>query len=681
MIKFNPLTGQFDISGSSDSSLTTAVDDLITLTGVPENSTDLGTFTGDIIPDDSTIKESLQSLETAIESLPDPMEYKGIWNALTNSPALTDGTGNNGDVYYVNVAGTQFTPNIVFEVGDKVVYNGATAKYEKWDMTDAVASVFGRNGVVTAQNNDYTASQITNVPSGNLSATDQQSVNNELQTDIDGRQPTITGAATTITSSNLTINKALTSNASGKVDISTTSSTELGYVAGVTSAIQTQLNNITSEAGAINSKVYYVSTTGNDANSGYTITKPFLTLGAALTAAGNLGNQICVFPGTYAGNYTISNQNVTISCSNHEIGAIVNFTGTLTVSNTASSVRIFGITADTINHTGAGSLYLNSCVVNTALTSSSSGYFESNSTDTQGPSLAGTISITGTGNKLFLTASKIGSMTINNAGAIVNISNDSIVFPIVLQAGSLGIDNSPVYSSSGTSNAITATGASSVLIMNNVTFLTPTNTAARISIGAGVLYSLRQVYLDRANSVFSGTNIPQTGYFDALDAANVTVTSLTASTALASDANKKLISSSTTSTELGYVSGVTSAIQTQLNTKPTKSAGDLNETSFSIANNQSSAANVTGFAFSLASVRSFNALVSIAIDATSDLFEEYELNGINRSSTWNMSQEAVGDSSGVSFSITSAGQIQYTSSNVSGFVSGTIKFRAITTIV
>ena len=47
----------------------------------------------------------------------------------------------------------------------------------------------------------------------------------------------------------------------------------------------------------------------------------------------------------------------------------------------------------------------------------------------------------------------------------------------------------------------------------------------------------------------------------------IEIDSLTASTALASDANKKVVSSSTTATELGYVHGVTSSIQTQLNGK------------------------------------------------------------------------------------------------------------------
>jgi len=57
------------------------------------------------------------------------------------------------------------------------------------------------------------------------------------------KQDAITGAATTITSSNLTASRAVISSASGKVAVSTVTDTELGYVSGVTSAIQTQLDN------------------------------------------------------------------------------------------------------------------------------------------------------------------------------------------------------------------------------------------------------------------------------------------------------------------------------------------------------------------------------------------------------------------------------------------------------
>jgi hypothetical protein len=67
---------------------------------------------------------------------------------------------------------------------------------------------------------------VINTPSGNLAAVTAQAALNELQGDIDTnttaiatKQATITGAATTITSSNLTASKVLQANSSGKVAV------------------------------------------------------------------------------------------------------------------------------------------------------------------------------------------------------------------------------------------------------------------------------------------------------------------------------------------------------------------------------------------------------------------------------------------------------------------------------
>ena len=57
---------------------------------------------------------------------------------------------------------------------------------------------------------------------------------------------TATGAASTIESSNLTASKALVSDANGKVAASSTTTTELGYLHGVTSSVQEQMNSLNS---------------------------------------------------------------------------------------------------------------------------------------------------------------------------------------------------------------------------------------------------------------------------------------------------------------------------------------------------------------------------------------------------------------------------------------------------
>lgn len=68
--------------------------------------------------------------------------------------------------------------------------------------------------------------------------------NGDISCSIEGM---ITGAATTIASSNLTAARALVSNSSGKVAVSAVTSTELGYLDGVTSNVQSQFTTITDE--------------------------------------------------------------------------------------------------------------------------------------------------------------------------------------------------------------------------------------------------------------------------------------------------------------------------------------------------------------------------------------------------------------------------------------------------
>lgn len=121
-----------------------------------------------------------------INQVPDTLlgavRYKGLWNATTNTPALSNGdTTKDGEYYIVSTAGTQFTTD--FELGDWVINTKGT--WQKVDNTDAVKTVNGQKGVVvltaadvgaatvTALNNEITARQ-------NGDATLQTAINNEI---------------------------------------------------------------------------------------------------------------------------------------------------------------------------------------------------------------------------------------------------------------------------------------------------------------------------------------------------------------------------------------------------------------------------------------------------------------------------------------------------------------------
>lgn len=89
------------------------------------------------------------------------MDYKGTWDASTNTPTLANGTGNQGDVYITSVAGTvNFGAGpITFAVGDWAIYNGSI--WEKSLNSNAVVSVNGYTGTVSLNATDVGAANTT----------------------------------------------------------------------------------------------------------------------------------------------------------------------------------------------------------------------------------------------------------------------------------------------------------------------------------------------------------------------------------------------------------------------------------------------------------------------------------------------------------------------------------------
>jgi|GEM_PF-2883723 hypothetical protein len=117
---------------------------------------------------------------------------------------------------------------------------------------------------------------------------------------------------------------------------------------------------------------------------------------------------------------------------------------------------------------------------------------------------------------------------------------------------------------------------------------------------------------------------------------------------------------------------------------PAASAGAIyitdTETIFTIANNQSSAANITGLLIDPIATRSF--VIDYAIYRQTDtggsaVAQAGQLRGVynTQATTWFMSDDYSGQNSGVVFSIQPSGQIRYTSSNIAGAnYTGSLKY-------
>lgn len=109
-------------------------------------------------------------------------------------------------------------------------------------ITGAATTITGSDltvdrAVVSNGSGKVAVSSVTSTELGYVSG-----VTSAIQTQLDAKQATITGAATSIASSDLTVSRAVVSDGSGKVAVATTTATEIGYVNGVTSAIQTQID-------------------------------------------------------------------------------------------------------------------------------------------------------------------------------------------------------------------------------------------------------------------------------------------------------------------------------------------------------------------------------------------------------------------------------------------------------
>jgi len=86
----------------------------------------------------------LKSVSSVINTI-GALNYKGTWNASTNTPTLASGVGTKGDYYVVSVAGSTTLDGISnWGIGDWAVFNGSV-----WQRVEGGADLNGVNLSVT----------------------------------------------------------------------------------------------------------------------------------------------------------------------------------------------------------------------------------------------------------------------------------------------------------------------------------------------------------------------------------------------------------------------------------------------------------------------------------------------------------------------------------------------------
>ena len=389
------------------------------------------------------------------------------------------------------------------------------------------------------------------------------------------RVANIAGAVSTITTDDLTTSRAVVSDGSGKIAVSAVTATELGYLDGVSSAIQTQLDAKAALAGAtftgevtmsddlivtgnltINGDTTTVSTTNLDVEDRMIMLADGVT-GSPSADVGllfNRGNQ-----GNAAFFYDESGKTFKLSDtkdpkSNTSLSPV-----------TASNLSVGIVDAATLKYDGLS--VHTSIADNASVAAAASAAVEARRV----ANIAGAVSTITTGN---LTASR--ALASDGSGKV------AVSAVTATELGYLDGVSSAIQTQLNSKQA-TITGAATTIDDTNLTASRAVVSDGSGKVAVSAVTSTEIGYLDGVSSAIQtqldakGTTTEDTA-IEARRVANIagavsTITTgdLTASRALTSDGSGKVAVSAVTATELGYLDGVSSAIQTQLDAKSTTS--------------------------------------------------------------------------------------------------------------
>ena len=396
----------------------------------------------------------------------------------------------------------------------------------------------------------------TKIHDGSVSNTEfgyLDGVTSAIQTQIDSKQATITGGASTIVSSDLTADRALVSNGSGKVAVSSVTATELGYVSGVTSAIQTQLGT---KLTASNNLSDVSSTSTARTNLGLAIGTNVqaydaeLAAIAGLTSAADKGIQFtgsgtaAVFDLTTAGKALLDDADATTQRTTLGLGTIA--------TQNANNVALTGGSI-----TGLGS------------PSSSSDAATKNYVDD---------AIAGLRTRIVCRAASTANVVIASA-----LENGDVLDGVTLATGNRVLLKDQSTASQNGLYIVVASGAASrdpefdiisevagqlILVSEGTThaddlFLCTTDTSATLG-SSSISYT--QVFPSSGGTVTS-VAVADSGSSEFTVTGSPITSSGTISLAVNSIAATKIGSGTVDNTEFGYLNGVTSAIQTQIDNK------------------------------------------------------------------------------------------------------------------
>ena len=238
------------------------VDDLISLSGVAENATGLGTFTGSTISDASTIKDALQDLETAVEGAQAGSAVADRTKTITGDADTThyvtfvadDNSSSTAETVYTD-GGITYNPAtnlLTLGTGNLTTLQlggvAITSTAAELNLLDGVTSTTAELNILDGVTS--TAAEL-NLLDGVTATTAELNI-------LDGVTATaaelniLDGVTSTAAELNLLDGVTSTTAELNILDGVTATTAEINYVDGVTSNVQTQLDAKTNDGDNVN---------------------------------------------------------------------------------------------------------------------------------------------------------------------------------------------------------------------------------------------------------------------------------------------------------------------------------------------------------------------------------------------------------------------------------------------